>query len=362
MPGNAVEATRALLTAGAVDKMAAIAGVDPDAAQRVVQAGAPAILNGLTDVVCKPAGIQRLACAIVKQSSDPWEGLARPAQGSAHDLLISLFGENSAAALTSSVGKFTGVSEPSTRTLLHLLAPAIVAALGQERRNAGVDALGIAEVIGSQKELIAAAMPAGLSSLLQANGFCDQLGAVASSPRRRSITRPLAAASAYCALPLLALAGLAFYALGDRTSWETMGERIGLTGSSPQLSDRFAPDIAFLSAVRGDWVSVGAYYGRSVYDRHGDKLGIITDLLMGPDDSIAAAVIGVERSLGIGHKDVAVPFSMLRRFQRRSDGNLIVDTASEQLRSAPAFEPLDHRNHPGDAEGATAERLSERRP
>jgi uncharacterized protein YcsI (UPF0317 family) len=45
-----------------------------------------------------------------------------------------------------SISEFTGASDASTHTLLSLLAPAIISALGRERRNAGVDAIGIADV------------------------------------------------------------------------------------------------------------------------------------------------------------------------------------------------------------------------
>jgi hypothetical protein len=243
------------------------------------------------------------------------------------------------------------------RTLLSLLAPAIICALGQERRNAGVDALGIADVLRSQKELVAAAMPAGLASLLQSSGFYEYLGA--SPAKRGRATRALAAASTYWALPLLALAGLAWFMLGDRAKWRAAGERAGLATSTPQTADGLADDIAIVAAVRGDWVSSGAYQGRDIYSRAGVRLGTVADLVIAPDGRIVAAVIDVERSLGIGHKDVAMPFSVLRHSQPRSDGHLLVDVASDQLRAAPAVE-LSGGRMPQRAQGSE-DRLSERR-
>ena len=70
-------------------------------------------------------------------------------------------------------------------------------------------------------------------------------------------------------------------------------------------------DVAIIAAIRGDWVSSAAYQGRDIYSRAGVRLGTVADLVIAPDGRVVAAVIDVEHSLGIGHKDVAVPFSVL---------------------------------------------------
>ena len=373
MPGDAVAATTELLSPEIVDKMAAAAGLDLATTRRAVQAGVPAILSGLMEIVGKPAGVRRLACAVVKQPADPWQGVAHTAEGwtrlaqDGGNLLVSLLGGESVAALASSIGKLTGASGEATRTLLSLLAPAIVCALGQERRNAGVDALGIADVLRSQKDLVAAAIPADLARLLQSSGFYENLGVAKSSARQGRAARALAAASAAWALPLLALAASAWFILGDRANWKVGSERAGLAASTSQMADGSPDDIAIIAAIRGDWVSSAAYQGRGIYSRAGVKLGTVADLVIAPDGRIVAAVIDVEHSLGIGHKDVAVPFSVLRHSRPRSDGHLLVDVASDvasdRLRAAPAVE-LSGGRTPLPAQGsedAAANRLSERR-
>jgi hypothetical protein len=140
-------------------------------------------------------------------------------------------------------------------------------------------------------------------------------------------------------------------------------ERAGLAASTSQMADGSPDDIAIVAAIRGDWVSSAAYQGRGIYSRAGVKLGTVADLVIAPDGRIVAAVIDVEHSLGIGHKDVAVPFSVLRHSQPRSDGHLLVDVASDRLRAAPAVELSDGRT-PLPAQGSedsAANRLSERR-
>jgi hypothetical protein len=53
---------------------------------------------------------------------------------------------------------------------------------------------------------------------------------------------------------------------------------------------------------------------------------------------MAAAIINIGRDLGIGDKDVGVPYSSLE-LERRDGGDRIVITATkETLHAAPAFE------------------------
>ena len=95
----------------------------------------------------------------------------------------------------------------------------------------------------------------------------------------------------------------------------------------------------YLANVPDSWVPVANvpddYAARDVFNRSGEKLGTIKDLLRGPDGQMAAAVIAVARALGIGDKDIAVPFSALQLEQLASGRRLILDTTREGLRSAP---------------------------
>jgi PRC-barrel domain len=55
--------------------------------------------------------------------------------------------------------------------------------------------------------------------------------------------------------------------------------------------------------------------GRSVHssaDPQSDNIGDINDLIIGEDGTITHAVVGVGGFLGIGEKDVAVPFDQLQ--------------------------------------------------
>ena len=349
MPGNAVSAVAQLLTPDVMDRMAEVAGFDRETAARVVGAGVPAVLSGLTAILSKREGVQRLACTVVKQPAGPWNGLSSDAGGSAHvaeagdNLLTSLLGGESANALTSSISKFVGASESSTRTLLSLLAPAIVSALGQERRDAGVDAMGVADILKSQSDLVTAAMPAGLSSLLQSDGFYDRLGKSSTRAASRKASQGPSRTAAYWILPLLALAGLAWYFLGNWPNRSAADEPTDPTFAALHMAGDTRDRVAYLRAVPGDSLSIGAYHGHDVYDRAGDKIGTVSDLVVDRDGRIVAAVIRVASVLGIGEKDVAVPFSALQHTQHQNELRLSVDVAQHQLHTAPAFEQAPGR-------------------
>ena len=84
--------------------------------------------------------------------------------------------------------------------------------------------------------------------------------------------------------------------------------------------------------------SPNAYIGQELYSRTGEGLGTIKDVLIRPDGKKAAAVISVGRYLGIGDKDVAVPFSALKHEPGASGRRIVMDTSKDALQAASALE------------------------
>ncbi len=80
--------------------------------------------------------------------------------------------------------------------------------------------------------------------------------------------------------------------------------------------------------------------GATVYGTENESIGEINDVLVGEDGNIRAAIIGVGGFLGIGEKNVAVPFEALN-VQRKPDSNAIdkimVRYTKDQLKNAPKF-------------------------
>ena len=80
--------------------------------------------------------------------------------------------------------------------------------------------------------------------------------------------------------------------------------------------------------------------GTSVYGPDNKSIGSIDDLIVDQKGAIKAAVIGVGGFLGVGQKDVAVPFEALQ-IQRKQNSSSIdkitVSYTKDQLSNAPKF-------------------------
>ena len=84
-----------------------------------------------------------------------------------------------------------------------------------------------------------------------------------------------------------------------------------------------------------------AYIGKSVYsseDPESDNIGDINDLILSEDGSITHAVVGVGGFLGIGEKDVAVPFDELKLVEQDGDIRFVYASTREDLEAAPALD------------------------
>jgi sporulation protein YlmC with PRC-barrel domain len=84
-----------------------------------------------------------------------------------------------------------------------------------------------------------------------------------------------------------------------------------------------------------------AFIGRSVFsseDPESDNIGEVNDLIVSDDGTITHAVVGVGGFLGIGEKDVAVPFEELEVVERDGDIRLVYAATREQLEAAEEFD------------------------
>jgi predicted outer membrane protein/sporulation protein YlmC with PRC-barrel domain len=110
---------------------------------------------------------------------------------------------------------------------------------------------------------------------------------------------------------------------------------------------------------------VSVFVGSSVYsseDPDSDNIGEINDLVVSEEGSITHAIVGVGGFLGIGEKDVAVPFDELKVVEKDGDIRLIYVATREQLEAAPALDRTAYRQleHPADQQAATQENAQPR--
>jgi hypothetical protein len=364
MSDTLVSAISRVLTPELVGKMASASGLDRGTTQSAVSAFAPAILSGLTDLAGKPGGARQLSDAIAEQPAGILSNLAAALTGAqsadkGSGILASLLGGGVLNTLVSTLSRFVGIGEGSTRTLMGLLTPVVLGILGREQRAQGLEASGLARMLMGQRDQITAAMPAGLADLLSSR-VRGQEGVDTSRPETRTYDAPSYTRSTsygtsprvvtetrearattgpnwpYWLIPLLALGGLLWYLLPGTTTEKT-ATAPGQTTTS-QVATTTPGKFSYLTKALPDWTPISAYSNRDVYNRAGEKIGTIKDLLVGPDGRIQAAVLGVGQFLGIGEKNIGVPLSALQ-IERRDDGtHFTVDVAKEVLQTAPAFD------------------------
>lgn len=382
MTDNLVSAISRFLTPELIGKMASVSGLDRGTTQSAVGACVPAMLSSLSDLAAKPGGARQLSDTIAEQPSGMLSNLAQTLGTSAMSaekgggMLSSLLGGGTLNALVSTLSRFVGIGEGSMRTLIGLLTPVVLGVLGREQRSAGLETGGLARMLMGQKDQIAAAMPVGLSDVLssrvrmqegetartegrsftEGRGFDEGRGHEAPEPHVQRATtagtrRPAETAGsqwnwAYWVLPLLALGGLLWYLLPgsetgvDRTATAPKSESTPgtQTTSKPGTPAATPGEVTYLAKAQPDWTPIGMYYQQDIYNKAGEKIGSVKDLLVGQDGRIQAAVLSVGQFLGLGDRNVAVPMSAIIIDKRPDGSRMTIHVEKEALQSAPAFE------------------------
>ncbi|KQT82468.1 PRC-barrel domain-containing protein [Aurantimonas sp. Leaf443] len=136
-------------------------------------------------------------------------------------------------------------------------------------------------------------------------------------------------------------------AAGTGTAAPATGDMAAATPTTGTASDGAA------TSVGSDQMLSQSVIGSEVYSGPGNDandLGKITDLVVASSGEVQAAVIGVGGFLGIGAKDVAVPFKeiTMTRAGDATEPRLVLAATKEQLEQAPTF----------DADGDDAGRMA----
>ena len=252
MAANLTSIVMQFLTPEVIGQIASLLGLDRAATQKATAGAVPALLAGLSDLVQTPAGTNQLSKLLSQQQTGSLTDLLRKGdpQGLAQagsTMLSGLFGGRTLDGMAQAVGKFTGAGDSGGKSLITMLGPIVLGALGQHQRDAGLDANGLASLLRSQKDQIVAAIPPGLSDQLGAAGLIDRAEAgvrsgaaaasaagsrIAGASERAGAGAGQAASAAinragqlpYWLAALVLVAGLAWYAIG-RQGQQTVAEQ-----------------------------------------------------------------------------------------------------------------------------------------
>jgi len=362
MTDNLISTVSSFLTPEVVGKIASASGLDRSVMQTAVSAGVPAILGALANFVTRPGGASKLATAVAAQPQDLAGSLASglssgkqmATQGGS--LLSSLLGSGTSGMLVSAIGRFLGISDGTAQTLMGFLTPVVMGVLGREQRSNNLDANGLARMLTEQKGQIAAAMPPGLASMLESGktneGTTRATPAEASTasaarsqqattkPQRTTTDTKRSVNWAYWVVPLLVLAGLLWYwTLGQNNEPVRTSQPASTPTSVPPGAER---QPVYYSRPLAGWTSAGTdaneYLNQEVYNKAGEQIGTIKNVLKAPDGKMVAAILTTGRALGIGDKEVAVSFPALQFEQQNNQRRIVVDTTRDALQAAPAYE------------------------
>jgi hypothetical protein len=102
------------------------------------------------------------------------------------------------------------------------------------------------------------------------------------------------------------------------------------------------PSKSFVDSQSSDQWLGSTLIGLKVMGPGDENIGSISDLLIDKSGKVVAAVVGVGGFLGIGKKNVALPFESLS-LSRNPDGNeqAMIKVSKTELEKAPDFKPYE---------------------
>ena len=107
-----------------------------------------------------------------------------------------------------------------------------------------------------------------------------------------------------------------------------------MTAALPQLS--YAQGAPIKEIPTGS-VTVTDWHKQSVYNRADKKIGTVKDVLVDKSGKITALIVGVGGFLGVGEKDVAVPFDAVQMTNKNNKKYLVMDAEKDALKEAPGY-------------------------
>jgi sporulation protein YlmC with PRC-barrel domain len=135
-----------------------------------------------------------------------------------------------------------------------------------------------------------------------------------------------------------------------------------MSGTSAQAPAAAAGSTTYLTEQAENQISVNDFMGQAIYTADNQSIGDINDLLVANDGGVIAAVVGVGGFLGIGEKNVAIPFDKITITRETASGDaadaaadgesqaevvaeaevrLTTTETAESLKNAPEFRTLD---------------------
>jgi sporulation protein YlmC with PRC-barrel domain len=114
--------------------------------------------------------------------------------------------------------------------------------------------------------------------------------------------------------------------------------------ASAMAQDKAAPagaTLEFIGKQKADEHFASSLIGANVTNPAGETLGSVNNLMVGPNGELTAAVIGVGGFLGIGEKNVAVPYDALQTTTEDDELKVVLNTTKAELETAQDYRDID---------------------
>jgi sporulation protein YlmC with PRC-barrel domain len=109
------------------------------------------------------------------------------------------------------------------------------------------------------------------------------------------------------------------------------GQQSATTGAATPIQAQV------LSSLPANSTTVTNYYKQNVYDPSDAKIGEISDVLVSKNGNVEAFIVSVGGFLGIGQKDVAVPFSAVHATEKNGTWYLTMNATKDALKQARGY-------------------------
>jgi sporulation protein YlmC with PRC-barrel domain len=107
---------------------------------------------------------------------------------------------------------------------------------------------------------------------------------------------------------------------------------------APQPQSPAGPTAQIMTSIPANSMTVTHWYKQNVYDPGDNKIGEIMDALVDREGKITALIVGVGGFLGMGEKDVAVPFNAVQVTSKNNNKwYLVMNSTKDALKSAKGF-------------------------
>jgi sporulation protein YlmC with PRC-barrel domain len=97
------------------------------------------------------------------------------------------------------------------------------------------------------------------------------------------------------------------------------------------------------SIIVNGWSVKKSLLGKPIYNDQGQKVGVLHDIIIAPDNAASFAIVAAHQFLGVSQHDVAVPLSQIDY----ADGKLVwAGATKDAVKAIPAFQYSKVRTTP----------------